>query len=159
MERCRWAQGVVSVNLRSPWAGSGCRRAAAVSAVMVSAAAVVGCDGSTSAPDAGHSAAGPASSASPSLPNSPALTAAVDAFFENSYAPGKDNVRAVLVSVAGRPIMDRYYRGSLASDTANVASVTTSVVCTLVGIALAGAASTTDWTRTWRSYWASMSRP
>jgi len=73
---------------------------------------------------------------SPSAPNAERLTEAVDTFFERSYAPGKGNVRAVLVTVGGQPVVERYYRGSSASETADVYSVTKSIVSTLVGIAL-----------------------
>ncbi len=47
------------------------------------------------------------------------------------------DVRAVLVSVCGRPVVAEYLGGSTASSYHTIASVTKSVISTLVGIALA----------------------
>jgi CubicO group peptidase (beta-lactamase class C family) len=46
-----------------------------------------------------------------------------------------DRVRAILVSVAGRPVVERYYHSS-AATTGNVFSVTKSVMSMLIGIAI-----------------------
>jgi CubicO group peptidase (beta-lactamase class C family) len=93
---------------------------------------MVGCDGSASPSSSRGSPVSPSATV-----DAQALSTAVDTFFERSFAAGKSNVRAVLVSVDGQPVVNRYYRGRTAAETANVASVTKSVVSTLVGIALA----------------------
>jgi CubicO group peptidase (beta-lactamase class C family) len=117
------------------------RRGAAATMVTIAllvAGLSAGCQGSpaTSHPTSSRPVAAPATAVSPATPDSKSLTAAVDMFFERSYAAGKGNVRAVLITVDGRPVVTRYYRDSGPSDTANVYSVTKSVVSTLVGIAL-----------------------
>jgi CubicO group peptidase (beta-lactamase class C family) len=56
--------------------------------------------------------------------------------FKFSYTDAYRNVQAVLVSVCGKPVLERY-ENSTASDFHNVASVTKSVISTLVGVALA----------------------
>lgn len=101
-----------------------------VTAAMV-ALSTAGCSGSGSS--TGQAAE---STASPPAVDEAALGAAVEAFFERSYSPGMRNVRAVLISVGGRTVVEQYRQGS-PSDTADIASVTKSVVSTLVGIALA----------------------
>jgi CubicO group peptidase (beta-lactamase class C family) len=104
----------------------------AVAAMAVTGSLMVGCDGSASPSSSRGSPGSPSATV-----DAQALSTAVDTFFDRSFAAGKSNVRAVLVSVAGQPVVNRYYRGRTASETANVASVTESVVSTLVGIALA----------------------
>jgi CubicO group peptidase (beta-lactamase class C family) len=59
----------------------------------------------------------------------------VERIFEASNTGGYDNVRAVVVTVDERPIVERYYRSS-AETTSNVFSVTKSVMSMLIGIAL-----------------------
>lgn len=113
------------------------RLAMGVVAAALVAVGPSGCSGSASSPDPQGSATASRVVVSPGTPEAEALGAAVDTFFERSYAAGKGNVRAVLVSIGGQPVVDRYYRGSGPTDTANVASVTKIVVSTLVGIALA----------------------
>jgi len=49
--------------------------------------------------------------------------------------PSYDRIRAILVIANGRTVVERYYR-STASESHNVASVTKSVMSTLVGIAV-----------------------
>jgi CubicO group peptidase (beta-lactamase class C family) len=113
-------------------------RVAAVAATTVAAAVVLaGC--SDSPPTQGQNASPSATSASGTGEKSPdtkQLTAAVDRFLEQSYAPGKRNVRAVLVTVGGQTVVERYYRGSDAGQSEDVRSVTKSVMSTLVGVAL-----------------------
>jgi CubicO group peptidase (beta-lactamase class C family) len=63
------------------------------------------------------------------------LAEVVDRHVEQSYAPGMRNVRAVLVSVNDEVVVERYY-DSNPDETAPIASVTKSIVSTLVGIAI-----------------------
>jgi CubicO group peptidase (beta-lactamase class C family) len=63
------------------------------------------------------------------------LAEVVDRHVEQSYAPGMRNVRAVLVSVDGELLVERYF-DSGPDETAPIASVTKSIVSTLVGIAV-----------------------
>jgi CubicO group peptidase (beta-lactamase class C family) len=63
------------------------------------------------------------------------LAEVVDRHVEQTYAPGMRNVRAVLVSVDGELLVERYYDSS-PEETAPIASVTKSIVSTLVGIAV-----------------------
>jgi CubicO group peptidase (beta-lactamase class C family) len=63
------------------------------------------------------------------------VSAVVDQFIGGDKAGTSDDVRAVLVLTGGRPLVERYYHSS-ADATANVASVTKSVMSILVGIAL-----------------------
>ena len=60
---------------------------------------------------------------------------AVDGFFEDDSSGAYANVRAVLVFVGARPLVQRY-NDSSAKATSNVFSVTKSVMSILVGIAL-----------------------
>jgi CubicO group peptidase (beta-lactamase class C family) len=59
----------------------------------------------------------------------------VDGFVEQNPGPGIRNTRAILVAVDGETVVERYYDSS-AEETSGVASVTKSVVSTLVGIAV-----------------------
>jgi CubicO group peptidase (beta-lactamase class C family) len=63
------------------------------------------------------------------------ISADLTAEFANSYTDQFHDFRALLVSVCGRPVLQRYDNSS-ATDHHNVASVTKSVVSTLIGIAL-----------------------
>jgi CubicO group peptidase (beta-lactamase class C family) len=65
-----------------------------------------------------------------------ALDRAISRFLDASTSPGMDNVRAVLIWVDDRPVVQQYRR-SKASNSRNIASVTKSMVSTLIGIALA----------------------
>jgi len=112
------------------------RRAYLVWVVAIGALTLAGC---TAAP-----AAAPETSA-PSLcqQDASALTAVglqisadLTAEFANSYTDQFHEFRALLVSACGRPVLERYDKAT-ATDHHNVASVTKSVVSTLVGIALA----------------------
>lgn len=64
------------------------------------------------------------------------ISAEITKEFQLSYTDQFRNVRAVLVSVCGNMALERYEK-STASDFRNVASVTKSVISTLVGLALA----------------------
>lgn len=63
------------------------------------------------------------------------LSAAVEEFIDNSLSPGMRNLRAILVSVDGEVVVEHYVEDA-ARGSADVASVTKSVVSTLVGIAV-----------------------
>ncbi len=63
------------------------------------------------------------------------ISADITAEFATSYTDQFQDFRALLVSVCGKPVLQRYDK-STASATHNVASVTKSVVSTLVGIAI-----------------------
>lgn len=64
------------------------------------------------------------------------LTAAVEQFIENLYSPGARNLRALVVTVDGDVLVERYWNSSPAT-THDTFSVTKSVTGTLAGIALA----------------------
>src|SRR3954470_3397483 len=66
----------------------------------------------------------------------PAIGAAVEQYIAGSNTPGLRNVRAVLVLVDGRPVLERY-RGGAPQDSHDTFSVTKSIVSTLIGIAIA----------------------
>ena len=72
---------------------------------------------------------------SPPPPDRAELTSAVDRFLNQSLAPGIRNVRAILVAVDDELMVERYYQSS-PEEHAAVASVTKSVVSTLIGIAV-----------------------
>jgi CubicO group peptidase (beta-lactamase class C family) len=127
----------------SPWDGSSTgsgvasvvsvdsgRRAPRV-ALAVVAVLLAGC----SSPDPEPAAA----------PTGAELAAAVDRFVDQSLSPGIRNTRAILVAVDGKTVVERYYDSS-ADQTANVASVTKSVLSTLVGIAVSEGDVTLDQT-------------
>ncbi len=61
---------------------------------------------------------------------------AVEQWFARSYARGLRDVRAVLVLVDGRPVLERY-RGGLPEDSYDTFSVGKSIVSSPVGIAIA----------------------
>jgi CubicO group peptidase (beta-lactamase class C family) len=61
----------------------------------------------------------------------------VTTHFGNSAAGAYDNVRAVLVTVGGQPVVERYFHSSAGAGE-NVHSVTKSVMSILIGIALDG---------------------
>ena len=69
------------------------------------------------------------------VPSGAELTTAVDEFVDQNLSLGIRNRRAILVSVDGELLVERYYDSS-AHETAAVASVTKSIVSTLVGIAV-----------------------
>ncbi len=97
-------------------------RAVAVLAALVALAVLAaGCTGSPPAPAA--------------APERADLTEAVDRFIDDSLAPGMRNLRALVITVNGETVVERY-DDSGPDETANIASVTKSVVSTLVGIAI-----------------------
>jgi CubicO group peptidase (beta-lactamase class C family) len=96
-------------------------RLAAILQVTAVIAVLAGCSGPAPAP--------------PATPTAGELAAAVDRFLDESLSPGILNRRAILVAVDGELMVERYYDSS-ARETAAVASVTKSVVSTLVGIAV-----------------------
>jgi CubicO group peptidase (beta-lactamase class C family) len=113
-----------------------CRRGSQLGAwLSIAVALLAGCNSSPPAQAPLRGTGTQSASPSRTRPNHAAVEAAVKKFFERSYAPGKDNVRAVLVTLDGRSVVQWYPRGT-ASETANVASVTKSVISTLIGIAL-----------------------
>jgi CubicO group peptidase (beta-lactamase class C family) len=77
-----------------------------------------------------------ASSSSQPTVDAAALDAAISSFLNTFLAADLRNVRAVLVWVNERPVVQQYHE-SKPSDSRNIASVTKSFVSTLVGIALA----------------------
>lgn len=91
---------------------------------------------------AGCGSPGPAS---PAPPTGAELAAAVDGFVDQSLSPGIRNRRAILVAVDGKTVVERYYDSS-AEKSAPIASVTKSVVATLVGIAVSEGDLTLDQT-------------
>jgi CubicO group peptidase (beta-lactamase class C family) len=67
----------------------------------------------------------------------PALGRRIEEYLDRSYSLALRDRRALVVSVGGVPVVERYYGDSSAAATENVFSVTKSVVSTLVGVALA----------------------
>ena len=59
----------------------------------------------------------------------------IQEFLDLDYTGGFDQVRAIVVSVHDRPVVERYYHSS-AATTGNVFSVTKSVMSMLIGIAI-----------------------
>src|SRR5919107_1356322 len=66
-----------------------------------------------------------------------ALGRRIEEYLDRSYSLALRDRRALIVSVGGVPVVERYYGDSSASATADMRSVTKSVVGTLVGVALA----------------------
>lgn len=93
-------------------------------------ALVAGCSGGEGNGDAADEPRDPARS-SPSAE----VTRVVDGFLEADLTGTYDDVRAILVLQDGQPVLERYYQGS-GKDSGDVASVTTSVLSLLVGIAI-----------------------
>jgi CubicO group peptidase (beta-lactamase class C family) len=61
----------------------------------------------------------------------------IEAYLNGNYNLGIRHRRAVVVSVAGVPLVERYYGRVTATTTSEVRSVTKTVVATLIGMALA----------------------
>lgn len=95
---------------------------------------VGGCAGTSAAPD-GASQHARVSSPAPAPADAGKVTAATETYLANIYSPAIANIRAVLVTVDRRPLV-QLYRGSTPTQTHDVHSVTKSVMGTLVGIAL-----------------------
>ena len=89
------------------------------------------CSGSPSGSGSGETPAGQQTSSSPEQ-----VAAVFDELVNGDITAGVyEDLRAVLVLVGGRPLVERYYDSS-AEATSNVASVTKSVMSILVGVAL-----------------------
>ena len=108
--------------------------------VVVTLGLVAACTGSPggSTADGGRGTGG--SEASTTAPESGVsaeeqVAAVVDTYLEGDLTGASEDVRAVLVTVGGRPVLERYYDSS-AEATSGVFSVTKSVMSILVGIAL-----------------------
>lgn len=78
-------------------------------------------------------------------PSGAELGAAVDQFVDQNLGVAIRNRRAILVAVNGETVVERYYDSS-PEETAAVASVTKSIVSTLVGIAVSEGYLTIDQT-------------
>lgn len=78
----------------------------------------------------------PSSGRGTTAPDAAKVTAAAERYLSNILSPAVSQVRAVLVNVDNKPVMQRY-RGSTAQTTRDVHSVTKSVMATLIGIAIA----------------------
>lgn len=102
----------------------------AVVAVLLLAA---GC--SVDGPPAGVGPATGRSASAPTQADAARVTAATDTYLARIYSPAISDIRAVLATVAGAPVVRRYRRATPVS-TYDVHSVTKSVVATVVGIAL-----------------------
>jgi len=96
------------------------RRAAASVAAAVLAAAV-GCSGSPSAQSS------PSATSTGHQASAANIDKRVQAFLDLDYSASFDNVRAVVVTIDGRVVYERY-PNSFASATGNVFSVTKSVM-------------------------------
>jgi CubicO group peptidase (beta-lactamase class C family) len=104
-----------------------CRLWLAAAILAVSTA----CSGSPSGSGSGETPAGQQTSSSPEQ-----VAAVFDELVNGDITAGVyEDLRAVLVLVGGRPLVERYYDSS-AEATSNVASVTKSVMSILVGVAL-----------------------
>ena len=93
-------------------------------------AVITACSGSPNGSGSGETPAGQQTSSSPEQ-----VAAVFDGFVEDDPTGRSDALRAVLVLVGGRPLVERYYDSSTEA-TSNVASVTKSVMSILVGVAI-----------------------
>jgi len=121
---------------RSPSPVAPARSGRLIAAALCALVLVVvgGCAGTSATPD-GASVHGRVSS-TPSTPDDAhKVTAATETYLSNIYSPATANIRAVLVTVDRRPLV-QFYRASTPMQTHDVHSVTKSVVGTLIGIAL-----------------------
>ena len=99
--------------------------------VAVILAVITACSGSPNGSGSGETPAGQQTSSSPEQ-----VAAVFDELVNGDITAGVyEDLRAVLVLVGGRPLVERYYDSS-AEATSNVASVTKSVMSILVGVAL-----------------------
>jgi CubicO group peptidase (beta-lactamase class C family) len=107
--------------------------------VAVTLALVAACTGSAGSPGSDGDRGQGGSEASTTAPESGVsaehVAAVVDSYLEGDLTGASEDVRAVLVTVGGRPVLERYYDSS-AEATSGVFSVTKSVMSILVGIAL-----------------------
>jgi CubicO group peptidase (beta-lactamase class C family) len=99
--------------------------------LAVTVAVITACAGSPEGSDSGETPAGQETSAAQAE-----VTAVFDGLVEGATTTRiYDDLRAVLVSVGGRPVVERYYDSS-AEATSDLRSVTKSVISILVGIAV-----------------------
>jgi CubicO group peptidase (beta-lactamase class C family) len=92
-----------------------------------------GCSGAAE-PTSTPGSAGPSTRADGVDTAGETIAAGIQATFDESSSGAYDNVRAVLVTVDGKPLFERYYGSS--DEPNNVFSVTKSVMAMLVGMAL-----------------------
>jgi CubicO group peptidase (beta-lactamase class C family) len=104
-----------------------------VAAAVIAAAA--GCSGGSPAGPATNDPAASATSASAHAVVPAEVGRRIQEFLDVGNGGAFDQVRAILVSVDGRPVFERYYHSS-AATTGNVFSVTKSVMSMLIGIAV-----------------------
>jgi CubicO group peptidase (beta-lactamase class C family) len=115
-----------------------------LAAAAVVLATVAGCDGSASDGASSPVTPGASTAATHTSAGEPADVGSEIAERIRSFVDPDTNaqlrpLRAVIIEVDGHTVLEHYYRGS-SSDTTNVFSVTTSVVGTLIGIALSDGA-------------------
>jgi CubicO group peptidase (beta-lactamase class C family) len=108
--------------------------------VAVTLALVAACTGSPggSATDGDPAQGGSEASMTPpesGVSAAEQVAAVVDTYLAGDLTGASEDVRAVLVTVGGRPVLERYYDSS-AEATSGVFSVTKSVMSILIGIAL-----------------------
>jgi CubicO group peptidase (beta-lactamase class C family) len=120
------------------------RRLVRLAAAAVVLATVAGCDGSASDGASSPVTPGASTAATHTSVGEPADVGSEIAERIRSFVDPDTNaqlrpLRAVIIEVDGHTVLEHYYRGS-SSDTTNVFSVTTSVVGTLIGIALSDGA-------------------
>jgi hypothetical protein len=121
------------------WQVTHSRAVRAVAAVLV-LATVAGCDAFVSDRASSPETTGRSPTAAPASSGEAVGVGAVIAERIHSFVDPSTNaqlrpLRAVIIEVDGQTVLEDYYRGS-SSDTSNVFSVTSSVVGTLIGIAL-----------------------
>jgi CubicO group peptidase (beta-lactamase class C family) len=113
---------------------SALRPAVVGTVALLVTAALTACNGAPSS-EAPASSGAPAG-ATASIRVDDGLARDVEDYFRRSYTRGLRDVRAVLVMVDGRTVLQRY-RGARPSDTHDAYSVGKSITSTLIGIALA----------------------
>jgi CubicO group peptidase (beta-lactamase class C family) len=106
--------------------------------LVIAATVLAGPSAACSSPPGSTAAPVTSGSSTPSrrTVDAAALDKAVSEFLATSVSPGVENVRAVLIWVDDRLVVQQYHH-STASDSRNIASVTKSVISTLIGVALA----------------------
>ncbi len=120
------------------------RRPVRLAAAAVVLATVAGCDGAASDGASSSVTPGASTATTHTSAGEPADVGSEIAERIRSFVDPDTNaqlrpLRAVIIEVDGHTVLEHYYRGS-SSDTTNVFSVTTSVVGTLIGIALSDGA-------------------
>ena len=121
------------------WHTDGMAMPRAVAAVLV-LATVAGCDafvsdGASSPETSGRSPTAAPASSGQAVGVGPEIAEGIRSFVDPSTNAQLRPLRAVIIEIDGHTVLEDYYRGS-SSDTSNVFSVTSSVVGTLIGIAL-----------------------